>query len=98
MNTDKPGMLTVLLPQPRRPRACVEAPRSASGFRLMNSVPRLTDALQPEAPTDEPTPATAGSARTIASACCCRSTMVWNETSVEARVPPKISPVSSCGK
>ena len=61
-------------------------------------MPRLTEALQPEEPIEEPTPATAGSARTIASAFCCRSYMVWNDTSVDARVPPKTSPVSSCGK
>ena len=35
--------------------------RSSSGFRLMNMRPRLTEALKPEAPTEEPSPATAGS-------------------------------------
>ena len=64
----------------------------------MNSEPRLTDALHPDVPIEEPTFATAGSARTMASAFCCRSYIAWNETSVEAWVPPQISPVSSCGK
>ena len=31
--------------------------RSASGFRLMNMRPWLTEALKPEAPTEEPTAA-----------------------------------------
>ena len=42
-----------------------EPSRSASGFRLMNMRPRLTEAFQPPPPTEEPTPATAGSASTI---------------------------------
>ena len=74
----------------RRAATCwAVALRSASGLRLMNSEPRLTEALQPDVPIEEPTPATAGSARTIASARCCNSYMVWNETSVDARVPPR---------
>ena len=86
-NTRSPGMLAVFS-RNRLATACVVAPRSASGLRLMKSVPRLTDGLQPDEPIEEPTPATAGSARTIASAFCCRSYMVWNDTSVEAWVPP----------
>ncbi len=86
-NTVRPGMLAVFC-RSRAATAWAVAPRSASGLRLMNSVPRLTDGLQPEVPIEEPTPATAGSARTIASAFCCRSYMVWNDTSVDARVPP----------
>ncbi len=79
--------------------ACADRPpRSASGLRLMNSEPRFTDALNPDVPIDEPIFATAGSARAMASAFCCRSYMAWNETSVEAWVPPQIRPVSSCGK
>ena len=79
--------------------ACADRPpRSASGLRLMNSEPRFTEALNPEVPIDEPIFATAGSARAMASAFCCRSYIAWNETSVEAWVPPQIRPVSSCGK
>ena len=73
-------------------------PRSDSGLRLMNSRPLLTEALKPEAPTDEPTAGTAGSDSTIWVARCCSSFIASNEMSGEARVPPKISPVSSCGK
>ena len=64
----------------------------------MKSVPRLTDALKPPLPIEEPTSATAGSAETIAMAFCCSSAMALKEMSVEARVPPHISPVSSSGK
>ena len=60
--------------------------------------PWLTDALKPEAPTEEPTPATAGSASTISSARCCSFDMASKEMSAEARVEPMIRPVSSCGK
>ena len=60
--------------------------------------PWLTDALKPEAPTEEPTPATAGSASTISSACCCSFAMASKEMSAEAWVEPMIRPVSSCGK
>ena len=73
-------------------------PRSASGFRLMNMRPRLTEALKRPAPTEEPTPATAGSASTMSMARSCKAFMASKEMSVEAAVPPKISPVSSCGK
>ena len=72
--------------------------RSSSGFRLMNMRPRLTEALKVEAPTEEPRPATAGSCSTTSIAFCCNCSMAANDTSVEACVPPKISPVSSCGK
>ncbi len=72
--------------------------RSESGFRLMKRRPRLTDALKPEAPTEEPRPATAGSVSTASIAFCCNCSIASNDTSVEACVPPKISPVSSCGK
>ena len=68
--------------------ACVVAPRSDSGLRLMKRLPRLTEAFHPEEPIEEPTPATAGSARTMASAFCCSSYIDWNEISVEAWVPP----------
>ena len=37
--------------------------------------PRLTEALKPEAPTEEPRPATAGSASTMSIAFCCNCTM-----------------------
>ena len=73
-------------------------PRSDGGFRLMNSRPLLTEALKPEAPTDEPTYATAGSDSTIRVARCCKSFIASNEMSGAARVPPKIRPVSSRGK
>src|SRR5215472_15585406 len=55
-------------------------PRSAAGLRLMNRLPRLTEAFQPDVPMEEPTSATAGSARTTASAFCCRSYTAWNDT------------------
>ena len=64
----------------------------------MNMRPRLTEALKPEAPTEEPSPATAGSVSTTSIAFCCNCSMASYEISVEACVPPKISPVSSCGK
>ena len=41
-------------------RWVVTPSRSDSGLRLMNMRPWLTDAFEPEAPTEEPTPATAG--------------------------------------
>src|SRR5712691_729462 len=78
--------------------ACAESPpRSESGLRLVKSEPRFTEALYGEVPMEEPTLATAGSARTIASAFCCNSYIAWNEISVEAWVPPQIRPVSACG-
>ena len=61
-----------------------DMPRSASGFRLMKSRPRLTEAFKPEAPTEEPTPATAGSASTTSTACCCSSSIASNEMSGDA--------------
>ena len=79
-------------------RWVVSPSRSASGFRLMNMRPWLTEAFNPDAPTEEPTPATAGSASTISSARCCSFAMASKETSAEAWVEPKIRPVSSCGK
>ena len=97
-NTRRPGMLAVFRRSRLTTAAAVIPSRSASGLRLMNSEPRLTEAFQPEVPIEEPTPATAGSARTIASAFCCSSNIAWNEISVEAWVPPQIRPLSSCGK
>ena len=86
----------------RRRRAmtrCVVRPsRSFSGLRLMNMRPWLTDAFQPDAPTEEPTPATAGSASTISSACCCSLAMASKEMSVAAWVEAMTRPVSSWGK
>jgi hypothetical protein len=64
----------------------------------MNNRPRLTEALNGEAPTDEPRPATAGSASTTSIAFRCSCSIASKEISVEASVLPKISPVSSCGK
>ena len=49
--------------------------RSAIGLRLTNMRPWLTEAVQPEPPTEEPTPATAGSARMMSSAFSCMSTI-----------------------
>ena len=72
--------------------------RSDGGLRLMKSEPRLTDELHPDAPIDEPTPATAGSASTMSVAFCCSSNIAWKDASVDACVPPQISPVSSAGK
>ena len=78
---------------------CVAMPsRSASGFRLTNRRPWLTDALHAELLTEEPTPATAGSSRMMSRTRVCISTMARNEMSGEARVEVKISPLSSCGK
>jgi hypothetical protein len=63
----------------------------------MNMLPRLTEALtrRPDGGADA---GDGGSACTMASAFCCRSYIAWNETSVEASVPPQTRPVSSCGK
>ena len=72
--------------------------RSAGGFRLMNNRSLFTEAFQPDAPTDDPTWATAGSDSTILVARCCNSFIASNEMSGAARVPPKIRPVSSRGK
>ena len=46
-------------------------PRSDGGFSATNSRPLLTEALKVEAPTDDPTCATAGSDSTIWVARCC---------------------------
>ena len=74
-------------------------PRAALiGFRLMNMRPKLTAALNGEAPIEDPTAATAGSARTTFIALSCSAFIASKEMSGEASVPPKISPVSSCGK
>ena len=59
-------------------------PRSESGLRLMNRVPRLTEALKPELPIEEPTPDTAGSDSTMSAAFCCSTYIDWNEMSGEA--------------
>jgi hypothetical protein len=64
----------------------------------MNSRPWLSDGLKVEAPTEEATAATAGSASTIAAARCCSSDIALNEMSVDASVPPNTRPVSSWGK
>ena len=72
--------------------------RSDNGLRLMKSWPRLTDEFHADVPIDDPTPAIAGSASTMSVAFCCSSNIAWNEASVEACVPPQISPVSSAGK
>ena len=60
--------------------------------------PWLTEALKPDAPTDEPTFATAGSAKIRSSASVCSLFIAAKEMSGEARVEAKINPVSSCGK
>ena len=60
--------------------------RSAIGFRFTVSQPELTDPPHPEPPSDEPTPATAGSSRTMAAARCCSSLIAGNEMSVEDSV------------
>jgi hypothetical protein len=72
--------------------------RSLSGFRLMNMRPWLTEAFQPDAPTEEPTLSTALSASTMSRACSCSLAMAPNEMSVAAWVEAMTSPVSSCGK
>ena len=72
-----PGMLASL-GRSRSITRCEEMPpRCSSGLRLTNIRPWLTDAFQPVAPTEEPTPATAGSASTMSSARVCRSTIAW---------------------
>ena len=48
--------------------------------------PWLTEALKPEAPTEEPTPATAGSASTMSSAWLLQLDIASKEMSGEARV------------
>ena len=95
-NTRKPGMRPSF--GRRRAITCwVLTPRSLSGFSEMNMRPRLTEALKPEEPTEEPRPCTAGSARMMCIALSCSFFMASKEMSVEARVPEKISPESSCG-
>ena len=64
----------------------------------MNSRPWLTDALKAEAPTDEPTPATAGSASDDLGRLLLQLGHGRKEMSLAACGPPKMSPVSSCGK
>src|SRR5260370_7415455 len=70
-------------------------PRSASGLRLMNRLPRLTEAFPPEAPMEEPTSPTAGPARTTASALLCRPYIARTDTSVPPPLPPPHPPPSS---
>ena len=98
MNTRRPGILLSLPRSRATTRWVLTLLRSSSGFKLMNKRPRLTEALKPEAPTEEPSPATAGSLSTMSIALSCNCSIASNEMSVEACVPPKISPVSSCGK
>ena len=98
MNTLRPGISDRRVRSRSTTRAVLRLPRSLCGFRLMNRRPWLADALNPDVPTEEPTPNTAGSARTRSTARCCSTIMDWKEMSWEACVPPKISPVSSCGK
>src|SRR5262249_2542914 len=73
-------------------------PRSATGLRLMNRLPRLTEAFQPEVPMEEPTSATAGSARTTASPLLRRLDMAWDDTSAGASVPPQIQTGPASGE
>ena len=61
-------------------------------------VPRLIEPENTVPPTEEPTPYTASSFFTMSTTWRCSSTIVLNDTSEEARVPPKTRPVSSCGK
>ena len=98
MNRSMPGMRVSWLRRRSTTRWVGMPSRSASGLRLMNSRPWLTEALNTEPPTEDPTPATAGSASTMSRTRSCSSTMDLNEMSGEARVEPKIRPVSSCGK
>ncbi len=63
-------------------------------------VPRLE--VPPPGPTglpsEEPTPATAGSSITICAIRCCSFSIAWNEMSGAARVAPITKPESSVGK
>ena len=66
----------------------------------MNMVPRLEPPPPGPAllPSEEPMPATAGSAITMSASCCCSFSIAWNEMSAEARVAPITKPESSVGK
>jgi hypothetical protein len=75
MNTSMPWTLASSRRRRSMTRWVVRPPRSASGLRLMNIRPWLTEALNPEAPTEEPTAATAGSASTMSSAWRCSFSM-----------------------
>jgi hypothetical protein len=96
--TRRPGILAARARSLAATCWVVTPPRCESGLRLMKSWPRFTDAFQLDVPIEEPTPDTAGSASTISVAFCCSSYIAWNEISADARVPPQIRPVSSCGK
>ena len=98
MNTRSPGMAVSFGRSRLITSRSLTPSRSDSGFRLMKSWPRLTEEFHADVPIEEPTPAIAGSASTMSVAFCCSSTIAWNEMSVEAWVPPQISPVSSGGK
>ncbi len=98
MNTRRPGISASFGRMRAMTRWVLSPPRSLSGFRVINRRPKLTAALKFEAPTDEPRPATAGSASTTSIALSCRAFMASNEMSGDAIVPPKTRPVSSCGK
>ena len=65
----------------------------------MNIVPRL-EVPPPDRPlpSDDPTPATAGSSITISAIRCCSFSIAWNEMSGDARVAPITKPESSVGK
>ena len=86
MNKASPGILATF-GRRRLITCCTLTSRSDKGLRLTNSEPRFTDELNPETPTEEPTPETAGSEITISAAFCCRSYIAWKEVSGDAKVP-----------
>lgn len=64
----------------------------------MNIRPLFTVELPEVAPMNDPTVATAGSARTIDATFCCSRVIASKEMSCEASVVPIMIPVSCCGK
>ena len=72
--------------------------RSASGFKAMNMRADDPAVEKNEAPTDELTPPTAGSASTAWTARSCRSFICSNEASGAPCMNTDTRPVSSVGK
>ena len=97
MNDKIPGTCASLVRKRSMTRCVLKPSRSFDGLRLKNSVPRLFAPKNEAPPTPEPTSMTAGSLPMISATRRCSSTMVLNETSGEARVPPNTRPVSSWG-
>ena len=72
--------------------------RWRTGFSAIDSRPVLGVALIVPAPTNETTPVTAGSRRTISATCVCSVARRGIDTLCPASVTAMISPVSCCGR